>query len=316
MRIAIVRNPLHVALLVDNRSDVDEVWYRERFMEPTLVDSGFETRHIGREMRPEGLGEVRAARAHNRAYYANLRTTISDCRVSDVIAFLESEPLEEFVRGVVGDDHIELWEEGMAHYVDLEPLYRVMFRSAVQTTVGFYPRRPWIRRWPADLRRRDRFAERSLVLSRPIPSDSKAVARVLLIGTPLIQDGRCSERAFLRGLATVVSASALPVDYVPHPREDLADIASEIRAIGAHVVKRSLAEVLGTTSYVAYVTSYSSGILDVPADRARVMCPKVFGLHRYARELSGSPIADEVRIIDDVADLGDFITGRKCPGNC
>jgi hypothetical protein len=73
----------------------------------------------------------------NRRYYAQVRDRLEALGITRLVLFLEGEPLERSIlawyRGKV-----ELWEEGLSHYVDL-------------TTPLWYAARGPCRSWPGSI---------------------------------------------------------------------------------------------------------------------------------------------------------------------
>ena len=186
---ALPRSTLHLRLLAANDPGVTHVLYRDAHVAPD-VEALFPGKGIalGREQRPAKSPLQWPARfAANRRYYADVRERLAPLGIERLIIFLEGEPLERMLADWFGGP-IELWEDGLSHYVDLTSPLWYAARGAVQAASGFYAKGAMSRR--ADRTRmivRDRFETRDLIL--PSPTLAAPQDRLLFIGSPLVEDG-------------------------------------------------------------------------------------------------------------------------------
>ncbi len=292
---ALPRSPLHLRLLRDAGVRPDILLYRDDHLAPHMTAAEFaRALYLGRELRWPGR-PLRTARRANARYYPQVRRVLDRWRIDRLILFLESEPLENCIRDHLGDPRIELWEEGLSHYVDFHgPVYDGL-RAGVQAAAGFYPRR--IRRRRADRSGfaavRDRFEHGGIPAVPPAaPADPPAVHDAILVaGAPLVQDRLVSRRRYLRAVEEIALRARQPVVYYAHPREDTAPLAELERIFGRKWFRvmpntGDVADHAAANRYHAYLAALSTALLDLAAFGPAAMCPALFGLHRAHRRLS------------------------------
>ena len=295
MLAALPRSGHHLSLLAANDTRPDLLLYRDAALRP-LVEHKYADRAVflGREARPgRSPAALLAARRANAAYYRQIAEICAARPVDRLILFLEGEPLERFLLTRWCDATVELWEDGLSHYVDLTGRAWYAARGLVQALAGFYPRD--ITRRRLDRQRvlvRDRFDAGDLSLPFP-PLPATRDPRPLLIGSPLVEDGLIGRWGLSRALARLAAALDRPIAYFPHPREDRVRLAADIRAAGPAV--ELVADDAGLLDYATrvdhalYVSALSTGLLDIGRFARSAFVPGWFGLHRAHRALAGWP---------------------------
>ncbi|QNE05551.1 hypothetical protein [Croceicoccus marinus] len=225
--------------------------------------------------------------AANRRYYAHVRAMLAPLGIERLIIFVEGEPLERMLAGWFSGP-IELWEDGLSHYVDLTSPLWYAARGAVQVAAGIHPAGALTRR--ADSRRmivRDRFETGDLVL--PPPSIAAPRDWLLFIGSPLVEDGIVPRSALSAGLQALYAASLLPVAYLPHPREDAKTARDMVGAItGAEIalMPYGIASHVEANGYCGFVSATSTALLDLGAFGRSLFVPCLFGLDRIHQALA------------------------------
>ena len=294
---ALPRSALHLRLLAANDPGVTHVLYRDEHI-AAEIERLFPGKGIalGREGRP-ARNPLRwpASFAANRRYYAKVRNRLTPLGIERLILFLEGEPLERMLADWFSG-LIELWEDGLSHYVDLTSPLWYAARGGVQIAAGFYPKGALNRR--ADRSRmivRDRFETQDLVLPTPViaaPQD-----RLLFIGSPLAEDGIVTRSTLLAGLESVAAASPLPLAYLPHPREDAAAARAMTDAVASVAIAplpHGISPHVEVHGYRGFVSAASTALLDLGTFDRSLFVPGLFGLQRMHRALSGwnaNPIA-------------------------
>ena len=286
---ALPRSALHLRLLAANDPGVTHVLYRDDHI-AAEIEFLFPGKGIalGRETRPV-RNPLRwpASFAANRRYYADVRERVAPLGVERLIIFLEGEPLERMLADWFCGP-IELWEDGLSHYVDLTSPQWYAARGGVQIASGFYPRGAMTRR--ADRSRmivRDRFDTGDLVL--PTPVIAPVQDRLLFIGSPLAEDGIVTRSALLAGLEAIAAASPLPLAYLPHPREDAASARAMMDAIpraGIAPLPHGISAHVEVHGYRGFVSAASTALLDLGVFDRSLFVPRLFGLERMHRALS------------------------------
>lgn len=301
LRAALPRSTLHIKLLLDNAQALDVCFIRDdHMMAPAIAAFGGSVVHLGREG-TMGRGRLNPLRVRdaNARYYSDIGSLIDAINFQKLIIFLSTEPLEEFVVPRLPADRVEIWEDGLMHYVDMEgPLFRVRRRLA-QRLCGFH-----VRRLAGSMidknsfRIRDRFREGSLVFNRP-QRDQRYREEILFIGQPLVSDGMVALKAYGKGLAALVEAVGVPVRYLPHPRESDDDVRALTGAVGNGSMtiesdRRGVLEHCADWSYLAYLSPFSTALLDLgEVERSFWVAGLVrLGSHgRRLRSFEGCPIA-------------------------
>ena len=310
---ALPRSRLHLQFLLDNDANPDVVLFRDEAMRAPL-EHHFPGRllYLGRETLPaRSLAAFAAARRANRAYYPAVAALLAPYHFARTILFLEGEPLERCLQTLPSLGAIELWEDGLSHYVDLTSNRWYAARGLVQAAAGFYPRDITRRRIDRSaVTVRDRFERRNLVLHAPA---EPPVARdeLLLIGSPLVEDRIVGEARFRKALAEIAAASPSPVRYLPHPREDTVRLAQ--RLAGTQITLEPNPEGLiahaAQYRYTAYAAAVSTGLIDLGRYDRSLFVPGLFGLTRMARVLRGWA-ANPIAVADSGSALRHFIETR------
>ena len=318
--VAIVRSALHIQFLVANGASPDVVLFRESWL-ANEVDRAFPQRGmlLGRETRPaRSLRGLYSAHKSNRGYYRDVARRFARIGECDLIIFLEGEPLERFVCQLPQVRAVELWEDGLSHYVDLTHDLWYGARGVVQAACGFYPTGITKRRMDrSHVLVRDRFEQKNLLLPLP-PSGASVRNEFVLIGSPIVEDRLVTADRFCQAIATVARASPWPVRYLAHPREDQMRARQAVAGSGLvfDANEDGLLSHAGRFAYRAYGAAVSTGLLDLGRYPRSVFVPGLFGLARMARILSRWP-ANPVRVIDREVEMHAFLHAldRDVPRN-
>ncbi|QIG79546.1 hypothetical protein [Stakelama tenebrarum] len=314
---ALPRSLLHLRFLIDNRAAPDLVLYRDPALaEPLQRAFPDRTVFLGREKlpgkSPRGFLE---ARHFNRGYYPGVADLVTRLGISRLILFLEGEPLERFLLDLPQIRDAELWEDGLSHYVDLTGDAWYAARGVVQALCGFYPRNITRRRIDrGTVTVRDRFAAGGLMLVPPARPKTWHDA-VLLIGSPLVEDRILGRKRFVKSLRKLAAASAVPLVYLPHPREDRPRLAQDLKQVPTIALNpddRGLMVHAGEHGYRAYLAAVSTGLLDLGRFDRSVFIPGMFGLRAMARTLSRWP-SNPVPTAASAAELTSRLAAMPAP---
>ena len=296
--VAFPRNFLHIQLLEENLPEVDYILYREAFMRPRL-DKGFPPNKlidIGREMRLGINGwDISKIIGHNRTYYPQTLNALKNLNPQTIIIFLENEPLEVALMDYFGMDKFELWEEGVMHYVDMfNPLF-FRTRRLAQIATGFYSKHPFRARIDrSQVTIRDRFDKKNLNISTPQGAGLPRAA-IAFIANVMVGDGLTTKAAYLSALKKLADLSALPIVYLPHPRE----CRGFIKALETELSHPNLTietPTQGTLQYCVdyafstYISPFSTTLLDLRKFDNSFWVPEYFGLKSYTKALKQTDI--------------------------
>ncbi|MFC4255547.1 hypothetical protein GRI97_08920 [Altererythrobacter xixiisoli] len=304
---ALPRSRLHLQFLIDNGADPDIVLLRDEMMRAPVAEA-FPGRgvHLGREtLAGKALWRWPGVHRANRGYYRQVGERMADLGITRLTIFLEGEPLERYLCSLPQINHLELWEDGLSHYVDLTSDHWYAARGLVQAAMGFYPAGITRRRMNrAQALVRDRFEQRNLVLVAPAEPQSWR-DELLLVGSPLVEDRIVPRERFLAGLAAIRAAVPLDIRYLPHPREDLARLAGDLVAAGITLEDNAggLLDHAARWGYRGYAAAVSTGLLDMGRYDRSIFMPALFGLDRMDRVLRNWP-ALPLPLAGDAAALG------------
>lgn len=299
LRAALPRSTLHIKFLRDNDEHVDICLVRDDHMlAPASAAFGANVVHLGREQRIGGGNwNLPAIRRANARYYRDIAALLDAVHLEKLVIFLATEPLEEFVVPHLPTGKVEIWEDGLMHYVDMEgPLFRVK-RRLVQKLCGFHVGRlSGTTLDKSAFRIRDRFKEGSLAFRRPLRARTER-SEILYVGQPLIGDGLVGLKTYAEGLQALARALPAPLRYLPHPREGMDAVKALREAAGLAAVeedRRGVLEHCADFSYIAYLSPFSTALLDLAETDRSFFVAGLVGLGKLGQRLSGfdnSPIA-------------------------
>ena len=305
---ALPRSKLHIELLKANRPNVDLVLFRDSHIADE-IEREFPSRgvYLDRETRlpASPVGAVRTF-AQNRRYYRTVRDKLHSLSIDRLLIFLEGEPLERMLADWF-DGPIELWEDGLSHYVDLTHPAWYGARGAVQVLSGFYPRGALSRR--ADRTRmlvRDRFEKKNLAL--PSPTLAAPGPKVLYVGSPMVEDRLISRENLSKSLRRVAASTDREFAYLPHPREDIGALETMLSPIPRIELAQQpfgIVKHASVVGYKAFCSAVSTALLDLGAFDRSIFVPLQFGQRGMYAALSGWA-ANPVRTARSDADLKDF----------
>jgi len=219
--LAIVHSSYHIRLLEENKYFypkliILDVGKRKDFDADSFKDGGYV--HIG--------SEFSAFRADFSMlpprYYRRIRSIIQQCDPGRIVIFNNAKPLSHFILHSFDLKKIELWEDGLNHYLPIVYDFRFYFRSAVKILLGYYPKGIFDQSYMAALIKiRDRFIMRNLAFHRltPLPNGK------IFIGQPVVEDGILGGKVYLPIVSFFLN---LGFKYLPHPREEGVTLGGEV----------------------------------------------------------------------------------------
>lgn len=164
----------------------------------------------------------------NKQYYKNVAMVLNqfldkypDCQFIVTSNYI---PFTRFIIDFVGADRVELWEDGLNHYLKLESLsIKYYLKEAVKLSAGFYSKGTFDNDYRvSELTVYDRFNHQNL----DYPISKLFDGEDYYIGQPLIEDQLISESKYKSKLETLFKGQKL--NYLPHPREKNRKWISEI----------------------------------------------------------------------------------------
>lgn len=146
-------------------------------------------------------------------YYSDLVKIVKKCNPQTIILFTMNKPVSRFIVDHFGLLSIELWEDGIGHYLSKKSSIKALIKNYAKKVVGFYPNGINNASYGLDrVRIRDRFLRKNLKHRRIIAKDG---ARIL-IGQPVVEDGYLKQKDYDFLVKRLVSRGFI---YLAHPRE-------------------------------------------------------------------------------------------------
>jgi len=217
----------------------------------------------------------------NIQYYKKLANILDKYPSAIFVITCNYTPFNRFIIDYVGIDRIELWEDGMNHYIRMEQLGLSYYVKAVlKLLAGYYPKHSFDNQYrSAELSVKDRFIHKNLEYKR-IKLEGNGH---YYIGQPLIQDGLVSERILYKTLADFVKKlNVATVYYIPHPRETRLTKLKEIFKILK--VDCSAEEYLRKKGAYGVYSSFSTVNMNLLAEKNLYLC-KAMGLRKIYNKL-------------------------------
>jgi hypothetical protein len=285
--IAVCRSPYHLELLRQNSASADLM----ALMCIHVVCNDIDNFYIGEESKSIAVSSIKK----NRQYYKMVKEIIENYRASRIILFNTYTPLSKYLlkefdgKGV----DIELWEDGLNHYLHEHNGVKFYLKSAIKTAIGFYPGEAYsvYSRFPCAVR--DRFDHGNLLYD--LADVYNPDAEVYFIGQPIVEDGFVTREKFADGLKRVfLFANVRNVNYLPHPRErysrELISSSTEIGSWNLVDPKQlgfaSAEDLLRARKCSICFSAFSTVIFNLKMPGGRNFAtPAFFGLHSISRKL-------------------------------
>jgi len=311
--IAFPRNPLHVRFIAQNLKSYDLIIYREKFMKKFLdKESIRNTFFIGRELAPNLRDYLRKPffiRAFNKNYYKVIFNQLIKLNIKKLIIFLENAPAECYLMDNISSDKIELWEEGIMHYMPIDDNLLWFSNALGQLLYGFFPKNIFRKR--IDKNKffiRDRFVNKNLILKSSIPLTKKNIInKGAFIGNVLSDDKILSTQEISNILEKISKKINLPIIFFPHPRESLQSIEDLNNNLTNTLVEiyqqpENTLDHFKFNSYRYYFSPFSSTLLEIDETKNCYWVPFMFGLKKLHYSLVKKNIFP-VKTIKDFSEI-------------
>lgn len=187
-------------------------------------------------------------------YYRTIKKLLlkfNDCKI---IITGNHYPLARYIIDIAGINRIELWEDGMNHYITLERTSKLMywFKCIYKLSCGYYPRHLFHSRYLNNqLLIRDRFIRKNLKYRTTIVSGTYKY----YIGQPLIENQFMRESTLKKKYEARFKNKGM--FYLPHPREESREWMKDIFTIidtnltaEEYIIKTGAAEIHSACSTV------------------------------------------------------------------
>lgn len=200
------------------------------------------------------------------SYNFNFRKSLKSYldRADHVVVFNNHKPYVRYLLhySKIRDFKVELWEEGLNHYLELNNNFEFKIISMLKLFFLSYTLPIRFKNYHEFDLIRDRFKHKNLKydLFKPeIDSDSE---EIIFIGQPLVKDGILRESEFYDILTLISKNFEGKVKYVLHPREEF---NNELRKKGIEQVKldESVEVFLRKKKFLAYFSFFSTATFNI-----------------------------------------------------
>ena len=274
----------HIKLLSDNYQDIDCF-----LMKNNLLDNKLE-KYIDSNVfyyKEETLERnFVASWINNKKKYNLVKEIIDKNAVDKVIVFSDNKPILKFIIDYCKDKNIiiELWEDGLGHYIGSGQKYKFILKSFVKLLFGFYSKRIFCEQTDrSQIMIRDRFEYKNLAFKRNISLKiQNTKSKILFIGQPLVEDGYISLKKYQNKLEYISEYFKLEIDYLPHPREDI----SKYRGMKLNVINTSLSaeDYCNKFKYNFYFSVFSTSNINIE-NQNNYYLASFFGLMEISKKL-------------------------------
>ncbi|MBM7424646.1 hypothetical protein [Spongiibacter marinus] len=290
--LAFCRSPYHVKLLQSNFFSNEEILIA--FLSQKRV-GGIEWRNV--ILGSETSRLLPSSFRKNIKYYEEVKKLIGEENPDKIIIFNTYTPLAKYLlKGWKG--RIELWEDGMNHYICEHNGLVYYFKAIIKLFLGY----SWVEFWrvysSTDVFVRDRFDRGNLNFD--VKSVFSENARAVYVGQPIVEDGFVSGQSFISGMKKMVDEFGLgEMVYIPHPRERNTLVLLEEDARLRSIIEIVDIDGLGFDSAEAYLVECRASMLfsafstvnmnvEMPVGR-NFFVPSIFNLKRIKRSLGRLP---------------------------
>lgn len=241
----------------------------------------------------------------NNSIYKDLKTSIQNIAPTKVLLFSDNKPFDKFLIDYCLENkiEIELWEDGLGHYIGgCTNIY--FFKSALKLLQGFYPKGIFKEQYKRErIVVRDRFQNKNLIYKKP-KNHTAAVPRkdrVLFIGQPLVEDNYIKKQDYIFKLNFIQEKIGLPLDYLPHPREDISKYETGTN-FDLIETQWSAEQFCCNFEYYQYLSAFSTTLINIEEYQNSKFLAGYFGLtkiHEALNRASFLPIKSYQNMKDD-----------------
>jgi hypothetical protein len=159
------------------------------------------------------------------AYYDDVTKLIIEYHPDTVVLFTLNKPISRFVMDTFNSLSIELWEDGIGHYLPTKLSVRDIMKNQVKKVFGFYANDINTLDYGLDrVKVRDRFIRKNLKHVRIVAADGPRI----FVGQPVVEDGFCKKKDYDFVVDCLESHGFI---YLAHPREKSRRFKTDLRSL-------------------------------------------------------------------------------------
>lgn len=222
----------------------------------------------------------------NKKNYAIIKRIFIKNYIGKVVLFADNKPIFKFIIEYCKKNNIiiELWEDGLGHYIGSGQPFKYYTKSMVKLLYGFYYKGIFSETFKRDeILVRDRFNQKNLLYYPLVHKKNiKVKNKILFIGQPLIEDGYISKKDYIQKLEDISNYFNLPVDYLLHPRED----KEKYKQTNLNLIKSNFSaeNYCSENSYQLYLSVFSTTNINIDI-KNNYFLAGFFGLKNISNKL-------------------------------
>lgn len=286
----IVRSSYHFQLITQNIIDSEKIHI-------ILVDNSFEIPNTGNDFCILKDFDVNPI-SPNRNKFKSMTDKIDKYNFNKVVVFNNYFPYSRFFIDYALEKNIgiEMWEDGLNHYLNEHINYLFYIKSAIKLLLGHYRSGIFSPNYKYnDLVIKDRFLNKNLryeIKNLCHMKETKIDKGVVFVAQPLVEDRYLRLNNYIKGLERVKSKyKAEKLYYLPHPRESLTKRKiNRIESIGFEFlyINESAEEFLITNKFKLCVSPFSTTLINICSLVPCEFVPAFFNLRRIEKKLQES----------------------------
>jgi len=224
----------------------------------------------------------------NKTYYKTIFNLIEKYNIEKIIIFNLNTPLSYYLYNTFSSKIIiELWEDGLEHYIMDYGGINYFFKSMIKFLMGGYIYNIFKKNFREleNLHICNRFEYKNLSYIYKDDSKRKQLKRILFIGQPLVEDNIISEKKYFAKLLLLSQSINYKIDYIPHPREKRV-YSYNVKNIEVIQNDYSTEKYLLDKEYIAYLSIYSTVLLNINRLNKSYYLSNVYELKRITKKIS------------------------------
>lgn len=284
MTLSLPMSNYHLKLLSDNKEEIDFFLLKNTSLDKYLFQY---QKHILYYEEEKSNKNLLKSWIQNRKKYLKVKMIIETNKINKIILFADNKPIYKYINNYAKENNIliELWEDGLGHYIGSGQPFKFYMKSIVKLVYGFYHKGIFSETFKRDeILVKDRFSQKNLLYYQPVV-DMKNIQiknKILFIGQPLIEDGYISKKDYIQKLEDISNYFNLPVDYLLHPRED----KEKYKQTNLNLIKSNFSaeNYCSENSYQLYLSVFSTTNINIDI-KNNYFLAGFFGLKNISNKL-------------------------------
>lgn len=208
--VALIYSNHHKLLCMENNNLFDHIYFisfSNRVCDKDIPKNGYTFYSFGNEIDSFKKGKIPSQ------YYKKLYKKINSYNAEALVLFTLNKPVSRYIIDSFDNHVIELWEDGMNHYLTQKYILKDRIKNTLKILFMFYSSNfNKINHGIDKVFIRDRFMRRNLFHRKIYAKPGKKI----IIGQPVVEDGYVKKQEYYKIINLLISNGFI---YLPHPRE-------------------------------------------------------------------------------------------------